>query len=93
MRIPIPKKSRTLNELIQLFDNQIAIYPNPVTNFLNIKTEENIIKIEIFNYLGKSILKSIDTSNVDVSSLSKGIYLVKVNNDRGDISIQKMIKI
>ncbi len=62
----------------------IKLFPNPVAKTLEI--EWNTIqpeKIEIMDFTGKSILqKDMETgnenTNIDVSNLAKGIYLVKV---------------
>ena len=63
------------------------MYPNPAKGFLKVKTEEKIIKVEIFNYFGKRIIKSNNSTDIDISNLNKGVFLVKIKNDKGDISI------
>jgi hypothetical protein len=55
-------------------------YPNPAKNHLNVSAAKNITKIEIYNLLGQAVLnKNINSKNseVNISSLSKGIYVVK----------------
>lgn len=69
---------------------KVSIYPNPIQNELHIETGEVVNSVEIFDLLGKQILKSIN-KNIDVSGLEKGIYLVKINTDNG-ILTQKIIK-
>ncbi len=74
--------------------SSIKIYPNPVSqNYFNIKTNQSL-KVEIFNILGKSILKTQVNSNnskIDIGELVKGIYLVKVISDQGSVT-KKLIK-
>lgn len=71
-----------------------TIYPNPLKeNFLNIETKE-ILNVEIFNVLGKSIFKrnvSPQNNKINVESLSKGVYLVRLSNEFGAIT-KKLIK-
>lgn len=60
---------------------QIDIFPNPANIFLSIVSEDNEIqKVEIINGNGKSILsyKNLNMHHIDVSSLSKGVYFVRV---------------
>jgi hypothetical protein len=67
--------------------NNISIYPNPVREELFIKSETNIDKIEIYDITGKQIFTgnlSKDKS-INVSSLSAGIYLLKIGDFRGKI--------
>lgn len=70
------------------------IYPNPVKdNFVYFSTIQNLEAI-IYNVIGKQILvKNISKDNnaIDVSNLAKGIYVVKLNSNRGSIT-KKLIK-
>ena len=65
------------------------IYPNPTTDYINIDCSsfENVF---IYNILGKELTK--ETSNrINVSSLSKGVYFIKVS-DGINSSTKKFIK-
>ena len=68
----------------------INIYPNPVRNILTIETQ-NISTVKILNINGE-IVKTINNINsrinVDLSSLTQGIYFVKVG-----AKVQKLIKL
>jgi hypothetical protein len=58
-----------------------ALYPNPVVNgTLHITTSSNLLKdIEIFNILGKQVLTNSTTkTSINVSSLQRGVYIIKV---------------
>jgi hypothetical protein len=80
----------------QLSEN-ITIYPNPTSNFITISTKENSISsINIYNILGKEILK-VNTiiSNqleVNLTDLSSGIYLIKVTDSNGKSTLKKVVK-
>ncbi|SDR67291.1 Por secretion system C-terminal sorting domain-containing protein [Polaribacter sp. KT25b] len=68
----------------EVFSNVIKLYPNPVTNVLQIQNDSDIIinKIEIYNLLGKKIATHKNPGNsVDVIQLAKGIYIVNVFSD------------
>jgi len=64
--------------------NGICIYPNPVQNelFFNNLTADNL-QFCIINLTGKQIVtgKLSNNKSIDVSSLSKGIYFLKVKNE------------
>tara|TARA_R110002049_G_scaffold307724_1_gene509246 strand:+ start:865 stop:1611 length:747 start_codon:yes stop_codon:yes gene_type:complete len=77
----------------ELLENAISLYPNPVKNELTIKT--NTIEIQqaiLYDILGKSI-KQINVENevVDLSSISNGIYLLKLVADKG-VLVKKITK-
>lgn len=55
-------------------------YPNPATDYINLSAAKNIEKIEVYNLLGKQVLReniSSRTKQVNVSNLSDGIYIMK----------------
>lgn len=56
------------------------VYYNSITNSLIVKSAENQ-KYDIYNVTGMHILSGIlNTDNINVSNLSKGIYLIKIGN-------------
>jgi hypothetical protein len=63
--------------------NEVRLYPNPVTNVLNIVSEsENIGNVEVMDINGKRlIVTSIDkaSTELDLSHLAPGMYFIKVN--------------
>jgi len=74
--------------------NKFSIYPNPVNNNLNIQSENRDIQIiEIYNLNGKLVLQHKYNLNeaIDVSSLAKGLYLLKVQTENGSFT-KKLVK-
>jgi len=71
-----------------------TLYPNPVTNTLNIQNldTKTIEKVSIYNLIGQ-LVKTTEGSQkaIDVSDLSNGTYLVKVQTNEGIID-RKIIK-
>jgi hypothetical protein len=76
--------------------NEFKIFPNPVINDLEItnKTGE-AINIELFNNQGKLISNNNKLSgfkiNLPMADLPKGIYMLKMKNDRHSF-LQKIVK-
>ncbi len=75
--------SITCQNLVSIDDhtlNNLTLYPNPVKDKLNIRSESNVETIEIFNINGQMVLnQNIQNSNysLDISSLKNGVYFVK----------------
>jgi len=88
---PLPSQPLSTNDT-QV--NYFSISPNPVSDLLNINTEENIkiVKLEVININGQSLLNSNVGKSIDVSSLSVGNYLLRIVTERG-IEIEKFVKI
>ncbi len=64
----------------------IAIYPNPANELLTITSgADTLNNVEISNMLGQIIIQASfnDSKNerIDISSLSAGMYLVRINNN------------
>ncbi|MBZ0326075.1 MAG: T9SS type A sorting domain-containing protein [Altibacter sp.] len=71
-----------------------AAYPNPVSNILNLKANEAITSVAIFNILGQEVYNAkvnAVSSTVDMSSYASGAYFVKVNIG-GTEGIVKVVK-
>ena len=67
----------------------LAVYPNPVQDQLSVNAEQ-VTAITIFSLTGQRIVES-DSHTVDVSFLSPGLYLVRVEAD-GMIVVDKFVK-
>lgn len=81
----------SVNEITQ---KQIAFFPNPVKNDLNLSYDKTIENVEIFNLLGQSVLRQdINDTNakVNIASLSTGNYVVKIKTENSE-QIIKIIK-
>lgn len=58
---------------------KLALYPNPVSNELNIDSDKAIQKVEVYNLTGALVnLKAGNNNTIDMSDLANGSYLVKV---------------
>ena len=66
------------------------LYPNPATNLVNIDLATELKSVEIYSLLGHKVLSS-DKNQVDVSGLSKGMYMVRVEDVEGSVSTQKLV--
>ena len=68
------------------------IYPNPSTGLLNIKSNTSISEITVYNNLGQLLISSEGKDQVDISTLSEGIYFVKIIDANGHAETKKVIK-
>ncbi|MBP1167688.1 hypothetical protein JOE44_004572 [Chryseobacterium sp. PvR013] len=73
--------------------NSIGIYPNPVADILYFKGTGKIENAEIYNMVGQRV-KSFNAveGQIDVSSLSKGDYILQYSEKRGKKETYKLIK-
>jgi hypothetical protein len=94
----VPTNLKTLNKIENF---KVSVYPNPALNLLNIKSSKNVITtIEIVSFLGDLIFKKqfdekekyVEVENINIDNLAKGVYLIKVVDNDGNIATIKFIK-
>jgi hypothetical protein len=71
-------------------DDEVAIYPNPSSRFINIfSSESHVIKsIKLVNLLGETVWQSDEADNgylINVSNFVKGTYLLMIEMDNRHI--------
>ena len=74
---------------------EIALFPNPATDILNITSSETISEIEIVNTLGQVIKRievNSDNAVCDVEDLTSGVYVVRIHAASATLSQRKFIK-
>jgi hypothetical protein len=64
-----------------------SIYPNPASSIL-ILSGTNVEQAQVFDVSGKILINQSSGNFIDVSALSSGVYVVKIN----DGSTHKFIK-
>ncbi|OEK06049.1 hypothetical protein A8C32_18615 [Flavivirga aquatica] len=71
----------------------IDAYPNPVSNILNIKLDNQTIlsSIDLYNSMGQQIA-TFDRNKIDVSGFSKGLYFVKISTNQGNTTKRVIFK-
>lgn len=68
-----------------------AIYPNPASDNFTIEMENEVKSVEIYSLQGQKVLTETG-KNINVSNLSKGIYLVRIEDMDSAVVTKKLIK-
>ena len=84
-----PKLTITANSLgveKKNIENELVLYPNPVSNILNIKNPDGMIfkSLKINDVLGKTVYLdryAEGKNTIDVSNLSSGMYLLSISSE------------
>ena len=66
---------------------ELVIYPNPTTDVFQIKNDADISTVSIYNIVGRQISTLNHSQGMvhDVSNLRAGMYLVRLENQNGEI--------
>lgn len=85
-----------VNSQLSIKENEafeFSMYPNPVKNVINFNSKKELSTVKIFNLLGKEVKNFINPKdNVNVSSLNKGFYILKLEAKNGAILTREFIK-
>ncbi|MDG4650841.1 T9SS type A sorting domain-containing protein [Chryseobacterium arthrosphaerae] len=89
--VPVNQTLGTSNAEAKITGDKISFYPNPVLGTLYIKASQNKdYYYQIYNALGQLVKSGKFVNNqTDVSSLSEGVYLIRINNSE---AVEKIIK-
>lgn len=60
--------------------NSISLFPNPVSEILNIKGLKNGVSYTVSNMNGEKLLEG-NSPKIDVSTLMPGLYILKISDD------------
>ncbi|MDT8415418.1 MAG: T9SS type A sorting domain-containing protein [Flavobacteriaceae bacterium] len=76
-------------------ENGFRLFPNPVQNLLNIAINNSLLieAYEIYNINGQAVGTghNLSQEGIDVSNLASGLYILKLQTDKGTRS-EKFIK-
>jgi len=74
--------------------NNVSLYPNPTSSLLYFKSDSQIEMIKVYNLLGKVILtkEAKGMSQIDISELPKGIYLIEFEFKSAEKSVKRIVK-
>lgn len=66
------------------------LYPNPASDNFTIEIDSNLKSVKIYSTQGQKVLTS-NSKDINVYNLSKGIYLVQIEDQNNNRSTQKLI--
>ncbi|MDK2773028.1 MAG: T9SS type A sorting domain-containing protein [Flavobacterium sp.] len=72
-------------------DLEVVLYPNPVQDILSVDTVNTIKSVEVYNLQGQKVLVS-NQSQINLSNLSAGIYMVRIEDENNAVNTKRIIK-
>jgi hypothetical protein len=73
----------------------VAVYPNPVTNFLTILPANSSViikKVQIFDFSGKELVADYSGNRLNLGNLQNGMYMLKLTMHNGFTEVKKIVK-
>ncbi|WP_121049109.1 T9SS type A sorting domain-containing protein [Lacinutrix venerupis] len=75
-------------DAVSLSTNSIKLYPNPATDVVNIKTNQTIENVSVFNVNGQKVLEIANQSQINISNLPTGMYFLNINTNQSNQTIK-----
>lgn len=76
-----------------LLENQLVLYPNPTTDYLQIEKQgQEILSYRIYDITGKKQKEGKFTDRISVSELPQGSYTIEFITEKAVIKQQKFVK-
>ena len=69
----------------------LTLHPNPTTGKLTIRTDEKVIRVNVFDYTGRCIATYEKPSSLDLSRLAAGLYTLRITLP-DSIEVRRVIK-
>ena len=83
----------TILKIPEYQNDELALYPNPTNGILTVKSKASIQELAIYNSLGQLILSKTNQKNmIDISTLSNGIYFLKIFFENRSVETKKVLK-
>lgn len=71
----------------------LNVYPNPAKDFVYVHSESGLEKqVQIFDMTGKKVLNTNTNSQIDISNLKKGIYVMRIKENGKEATKKLIIK-
>ncbi len=82
-----------LDQLNVIEKKDPSFYPNPVRDIIKLTHQENVSRIRVISLTGKTLVDlEKPTKSIDLSHLSKGMYLINFDMKDGKRVARKLVK-
>jgi hypothetical protein len=75
----------------QSLSDNISVYPNPASDFINIKSPQMPLQVRLFNMLGEEVHCTFSGNRIDLHSQASGSYLLLLRFK--DTTVKKNVQI
>ncbi len=78
--------SEDTNFIVDTETNELAVFPNPASEVINITNNNTINEVRVFDLTGRTIFGETVNDNqtvINVSEFNQGIYIIQIETDNG----------
>ncbi len=71
--------------------HRLALYPNPTTGIITVEADEEVVRVDVFDYTGRNVAVFESQTTLDLSRLAAGIYTLRVTLPER-IEVRRVVK-
>ena len=71
--------------------HSLTLYPNPTTGRLTVEADEEVIRVDVFDYTGRNVATFQGQTTLDLSRLASGLYTLRVTLPER-IEVRRVVK-
>ena len=71
--------------------HHLALYPNPTSGKLTVEADEEVVRVDVFDYTGRCVASFERQTTVDLSRLATGLYTLRVTLPER-IEVRRVVK-
>jgi hypothetical protein len=79
-------------EEVDLNRLQLKVYPNPSNGSFTIQCSASTQLVEVYNVNGQKVQVELFNNKLDLTNQPKGIYLLRVQLENGEVVSKKLMK-
>ncbi len=79
--IQLPVNTTSVNTVST--GNDFRVFPNPANAYFEVETASKVNKVVVMTPDGKTVSETLNSTIVNIESLSKGLYMVSIFSDNG----------
>ncbi|WP_300671479.1 GEVED domain-containing protein [Soonwooa sp.] len=85
----VPKGSLAVNDISK---SNLSVYPNPFKDVVKISDIKDMTGIVVTDLSGRTVISSKPSTDLNLSQLKKGVYIINFNYSNGETKSTKVIK-
>jgi endonuclease I len=83
-----------ISSVFPKFFNDLVVYPNPFSESISLSSIEKIFRVTFVDLAGQTVLISTNPDQeIQTSNLMPGVYLLKIENNFGESTYRKIVKL
>ena len=70
---------------------ELSLYPNPTTGVVNVEADEEVLRVDVYDYTGRRVATFENQATVDLGRLATGIYTLRMTLPER-IEVRRVVK-